>query len=372
MRYATLTASLAIALVACKTDVSTPSTFGTQGHVVSGVSDLIGMAAGRDGVFWTDGRSIQYCPRAGCSSPTQFYATSDGKPHVARLAADDSSVYWTEYDHATPLVDFPGGGRVESCPQAGCQGSPKIVFSAPDATVASTPQGGTPDLGFLAVDQGLVYWTATSPVSPDSTSILLFSTAKGGPESIPQGMTPRQVLNGVLYATLANTAVASIVSCPAVGVNGSIQTPSSQCETPDSVVTGPPVQSMVVDGTNLYFEAKEVDSQEYVYWSNLSIRAYWTVFESSGLGFAERGGYFYTATTTSTFATCLASTCSSDGPQPLDLPFTVVQLDQVVPAPSIVPDSQGAYAYGAYTIPSESVGLTATIMAIVYLPAPAP
>jgi hypothetical protein len=55
---------------------------------------------------------------------------------------------------------------------------------------------------------------------------------------------------------------------------------------------------------------------------------------------------------------------------PLDLPFTFAQFQQAAPAPSIVADASGAYAYAVYVTHDQNVGLSASIAAIVRLPAP--
>jgi hypothetical protein len=132
------------------------------------------------------------------------------------------------------------------------------------------------------------------------------------------------------------------------------------------------------DGATLYFDAFDLNTElESVYSCPLPCVAPTALFPSIWPGFAVQGGNLFTAAQapsgTTGFASCVVSSCSPSGPQPLDLPFNFVQFDQLAPAPSIVPDAQGgAYAYAVYDIPNDSVGLPPGISAIVYLPNPSP
>jgi hypothetical protein len=333
-----------------------------------------GMAAGQDGLFWTNRDAILYCPRSGCTAGARF----DGsRSFVARIATDDANIYWTEYSEGGTT-----GGAVKVCPQTGCGTDATVLASDTSRTFASLPLGSTPagltDPGFLAVDQGWVYFsmaTTGTQATPSVVQMLACPTAGPCPAPpsvpLPSGMIPRLVHHGVLYGTILRAAsTSSLVSCPATAPS---QQASTQCDAPTTVVDTLDVQSVAADGDTLYFDA--IDSGvESIYRCPIPCVSYTTLTRSHWPGFAVRAGILYAATATpavaSSFATCPVASCPSFGPAPLDLPFTFAQFQQAVPAPTIVGDTGGAYAYGLYVAPDPNVGLSQSIAAIVRLPMP--
>lgn len=370
---------LALALMACKTDVSDPTGFGTQGQVVTGApAGVVGIAAGYEGVLWTNGASIEYCPRQGCAAWTSVYTTSGG---IARMVADDANVYWTEVFDVTTDAGSTPEATVWWCPQTGCTPDQGAIYVAEPGTIAD-PTNTPPDYGFLALDGGNLYWSVVR------SSVLFLETCQvpgcsgyasySVDPSVAPGLLPRLVHDGVLYATQkSGNGISALVSCPASAPAGG---GAIVCSAPTTVAGGIfDVHAAVIEGATLYFDAYVAGTeQESVYSCPLPCTTPTPLFPSIWPGFAVQGGNLFTAARspsgTTGFANCVVSSCSPSGPQLLDLPFDFVQFDQLVPAPSIVPDAHGAgaYAYALYDIPNDGVGLTPGISAIVYLPNPTP
>ena len=365
-------ALLGLALMACKTDVSGPAGFG--GQVVTGAPpNVIGMAAGHDGVLWTNGASIEYCPREGCTAWTSVFTASGG---IARIVADDANVYFTLVQSATD-AGTPTAGTVSWCPQTGCDYFTPNDYATVEGAfvdIAVSP----PDYGFLALDSGSLYWSVVR------SSELFLETCKvpacSGVASfvVAPGFVPRLVHEGLLYATqTSGNGISTLVSCP---VSPSAGGGGTVCSTATTLTDGLlDVQSVVVDGATLYVDAFAAGApQESVYSCPLPCAGAGPtpLFPSIWPGFAVQGGNLFSAARLPSggtgFASCVVSSCSPSGPQPLGLPFDFVQFNQLVPAPSIVPDANGAYAYALYDIPNDSVGLPSGISAVVYLPNPSP
>src|SRR5262249_4093084 len=155
---------------------------------------------------------------------------------------------------------------------------------------------------------------------------------------LPASLDPRVVHDGVLYGTAPGTNGSALVSCPAQG-----------CDALTTVIDSLDVQSATADGATLYVDAQDpATSIASIYACSLPCQSPTRVTRNSWPGFAVSEGTLYTAFTSpigdSRFAKCAVAACPPSGPPQLDLPFTFVQLQQVVPAATIVADSQGAYA----------------------------
>jgi hypothetical protein len=288
---------------------------------------------------------------------------------IARLVSDDSRIYWTEYVEGTANGGGAGvGGGVSWCSQSSCTGTGSPPIYETDKHYAIIQSGALPDYGFLAIDGGELYWTVT-PVGATGPTLewCHVPDCTIASRALPAGLTPRLVHDGVLYGTARSGNTTTLASCPA-----------QACDAFTTVIDSVDVQSVTADGATLYVDAQDLTTfVEYVYACPLPCQAITQITRSSFPGFAVNAGSLYTAIASSDgasrFAACAVAWCPPSGPPPLDLPFTFVQLAQVVPAPTMLADSQGAYAYGTYTAPGDNVGIPSSgVTAIVYLPAQSP
>ena len=150
----------ALGAAACTTDVSSPTSFGTQGNVVTGLSGPSSadsesmppncMAAGPDGVYWATSNVIYYAPKSGDPPGAYPRATSTVDP-VARIAVDDESLYWTEIIGG----DNPGGRVMKVSPPLTGDAVYQTLY-AEAGGILGNDETIPFDLGFLAVDQGTV------------------------------------------------------------------------------------------------------------------------------------------------------------------------------------------------------------------------
>jgi len=361
----------ALALLACTTDVSPDVGFGTGGTVVfgawnvSGVGDGVrGMTATPSGLVVATGAVLYACSRdGGCGNGNAIYAVNGAtgeRASIARVAADDTRVYWTEIIEGTTPQ-----GRVKSCEVVGCS-SPVEIFAGAGATLGTDI--GTTDLGFLAVDQGLVYWTSRDTTSSGQTVLTLSvrpaSGVIGPPQTItlPAAMTPMRIANGVLYGTVASTAGASLVSCP-VGPS------APSCDSPPTLVSWLDVQWADVDGQTVYFDAFDPNTRlESVYACTPSCAEPTAIYPSASSVFAVQDGVVY-GVASGGLGSCTVASCAG-GLVPFDLPFSPVGFGGDEPPPNIVLDPRGgAYAYAQYRPPLPNVGLdTPAVLGIVHVP----
>jgi hypothetical protein len=365
----------ALGVAACSTDVSSPTFFGAQGHVVIGLAGLGPncMAAGADGVYWTDLGAIDYAPKSGYP-PGASHISVESLYAVGRIAVDDESLYWTEI-----VGGDSAGGRIEkvSLPSAG-----NLVYETLYAEAGATLGNDTTapfELGFLAVDQGTVYWTSTSN---SQLSLNACGTHGCGDTpvaiALPAGAVPQVVRDGVLYFSVADAitttvfASAALYSCP---VKPSDAASAPSCMEADQLLFSSPIApgGIVVDGGQLYFaenvpEGVTVEVCDLPYCTNTN-----TLFTGDVIPgtLAVHGGALYVGLDES-LASCNVADCAA-GPQVVDLPFGARFLyQQLDPAPTLVAGDDGAYAYAGYTPPDGSTGDVGpeSGLAIVYIPPP--
>jgi len=376
-----LAVGLGLALLGCRTDVSTALGFGTQGYVVTWLAqDVVirGIEPGQNEVFFASAAGIQSCPRQGCTGlPTSVYVTgggpSTGGGSISRIVGDDTRLYWTEI-----VAGTPPGGRVMTCEQSDCTTTATALYQSLGVTLNP---GGTTDPGFLAVDGGQAYWTA-SRESPNGTLIDLFSVpadpAVPNPSvssyAIPAEFSPIVVYDGTVYGALATQYGAALASCPAAAaLAGGC---ASQIVLADE--TQYQLLSVAVFGGTVYFDAVVPQTHLAGLYActtptcdapQLVARPLWHIV-------AIDGDRVYGGTGTpegnAAFGTCVIGACTQ-GLEALDLPFSFVQLPGIPPnmVPDVVLDPQGgAYAFGQYVTPPDNVGFGKPLNGIVHLSPP--
>jgi hypothetical protein len=365
----------ALALVACTTDVSSDVGFGTGGTVDFGLSVIPGgrdlmraMAATPDGVVVATLDGLYYCPRGGCgwNAPVPMYIPNVGgaATNIARVAADDTRVYWTEIvEGSTPEGRLKTCHLGSCCPYPGCE-IPETLYGGVGEIFGTDV--GTTDLGFLAVDQGQVYWTWRDASSGTFT---LSSMATEHPTPVPQmiylpEMTPMRIVAGVLYGTEASPVGASLVSCPVTqGTLG--------CNFVNTWVTGFDVQWVDVDGGNVYFDGLDpTTGLESIYrCTAYPCTAPTPIVQTRWPFFAVQAGVLYAAALPQSLGACDVSSCAT-GPSVYDMPFDLVSFGGNELSTDIIADPHGgAYAYAQYIPQTANVGLeTPAIVAVVHGP----
>jgi hypothetical protein len=373
----------ASALAGCTTDVSTHGGWGTQGWVMTWLTssdDVHVMAAGPSGLFFAGPQGILSCPRPGCADPPELaypvgVAPGTGAGAIARLVADDTRLYWTEIvQGSTP------GGRVLTCEQSDCLGSVRVIYA--DLGVILNP-GGADDFGFLAVDGGEVFWTASVVTSSGGLASLVYAISADTPpgsntpaesSKIPPTFAPLFVSGGTLYGTLDTSLGTALASCPLRPfLNG--------CSTQIVLVDETKYQVLWANefGGTVYFEAVvPATGARGVYACSPTCDAPVLVYPSTWSFFAVDADRPYTGMILpdgrGAFATCSAGSTCAAGLTPLDLPFEQMAFPATPGfpgVPDVVLDPRGgAYGYGLYLPPQDNVGLGTPLFAIVHLSTP--
>ncbi len=377
----------AVCSPACTTDVSSVASLGTQGRVLTGIpvppnkstAQLAlprAIAAGADGVFWTTGQILEYCPSRGCdaASTPDFHSPMIGSP--ALVVVDDRNVYWTEY------VDDPPKGAVLSLPQGAAAADPPTTVYEEVGEVIATDTNGL-DVGFLAVDGGRVYWgSVTSSGVRKLNSCATTGCASPVSVALPPLARAMAVQGGVLYFAQPSTSGASLSACPASPPIGSA---SAACGGATVTVLADAsygvstVGRVQVDGGNVYFEASMASPPKVpgVYACAVPACAggprllYPDASGFQAVAMAVRGGQVYAAVAKG-LGTCLSTSCPN-GPQPVDLLFSGLEFPESEPPSSVVASATGAYAYAKLVAPSGGSSLLNppnTPIAMVYLPTP--
>jgi hypothetical protein len=203
-------------------------------------------------VFWSDGAEIFAAPIGGGAAST----LATGQVAVAGLAADGTSVYWTDVTAGTVMkVSLSGGAPTtlvsgQHSPDAIAVDAASVYWTTyiPGGAIAKVPVGGgavttlaagQPYAGAIAIDSASAYWTTVDPgvvakVSLDGGAITTIASGQDIPSGIAVDAT------SVYWAT--NADYGTITKAP---INGGPAT---------ILASGLPFpQRLAVDSTNVYW-----------------------------------------------------------------------------------------------------------------------
>jgi hypothetical protein len=355
--------ALAATLAACRTDVSGPTSFGTQGSVVTGIGaglHVQALAAGQQGVYFATSSSIEYCTRSDCAGWTDL---AFGLGQIGPIVSDGDAVYWTE-----SITGAPPSTRLARCHESGCG------IEGNTGETMTMQIGLSSSLGFLSIDRGELYWAGTDQASPPMVHVMTCPVSGCGSPvefTLESDVTPVLVKDGVLYGTKSVPFGHAVVACPA---DPSQPSPGAGCITPTTIVQGLDVQAFAIDGTTLFVDALSPGQIGHTMWACAlpCTGGTFKIYENSSTDFAVSGGILYGEASLpdgeARLGACGEHACSS-GPQPLDMPFTTT----VLPRTSFAPDGAGAYAFAGLWPGKGNIGLPlGEVAAIVYIPAPSP
>jgi len=93
--------------------------------LASGQTQLAGIAADANNVYWADygAHVVRFCPQPSCAGGPQTFAQIQGSPFD--VVAEGGKVYFTDRT----------GGNVYVCPSTGCNGAPTVLASGLDDPV---------------------------------------------------------------------------------------------------------------------------------------------------------------------------------------------------------------------------------------------
>jgi hypothetical protein len=154
-------ASTGCAVTACATS-------GGPTVLASGQTQLAGIAADAQNVYWADfgAHEVRFCPQPTCAGGPKVFAQIAGSPFD--VASDGSRVYFTDRT----------GGKLYACPTTGCGGSPTVLAS------------GLDDPALVAVDAKSAYVTLYAGGVPGKGAVARcdLPSCSGGAVTVAAGL----------------------------------------------------------------------------------------------------------------------------------------------------------------------------------------
>ena len=192
-------------------------------------SDAFGVALASDRVYWTTNATkgpVMTCPSSGCDSPAEL---AGGDSSFA-IAADDASVYWSDWN------------AIWTCPLSDCGGAPK-----PLAAVAGHVA--------LAIDDANVYWAY------DDEGLVL-ACAKAGCGGEPTVIATHQNHPNALASDGIDvywTSDDGVLRCAAPRARAvpPVADPATGCADQPTVLATPPARDVALDATHVYFASAD-------------------------------------------------------------------------------------------------------------------